>query len=124
MNTTIPRPRWGDVTDVGDGFKYRHAFVSVSNDDAELVRRATVEMLREEGWELQNAHADRHVVRGRLVPIPLTAREKNIVRAALHLQKVNREFAGHVPDFELLVNQFGLPVDEMRQIRDIVQAAE
>ena len=76
MNTTIPRPRWGDVTDVGDGFKYRHAFVSVSNDDAELVRRATVEMLREEGWELQNAHADRHVVRGRLVPIPLTAREK------------------------------------------------
>jgi len=52
----------------------------------------------------------------------LTTREANIVLAAIHLQGVNDDLEGYVPDYALLDESLGLSVDDMREIRDIIQA--
>lgn len=45
---------------------------------------------------------------------------KNIVLATLHLFEIDNVF-NYVPDFELHDNKFNLSVEEMRQIRDVIQ---
>jgi hypothetical protein len=50
----------------------------------------------------------------------LPNRDRNIVLATIHLWKVNAE-KKFVPDYNLYEPSFGLPPDEMRAIRDVVQ---
>jgi hypothetical protein len=50
----------------------------------------------------------------------LTNHEENIVLATLYLQDVNAD-KHFVPDYEICENSFGLSMEEMRDIRDIVQ---
>ncbi len=54
----------------------------------------------------------------------LTDQEKNIVMAAIRIWRVNYENGGHVPDYELMEASFGLDIEKMRKIRDIVQYRE
>ena len=51
----------------------------------------------------------------------LTQREKNIVKAAIHLWKIN-DAKNFVPDYELQDNHCNLSVEDMRAVRDEVQS--
>lgn len=51
----------------------------------------------------------------------LTAREHRILFAAIRLNNIDLQ-QGYVPHYELIENKFRLTVDEMREIRDIIQA--
>ncbi len=55
----------------------------------------------------------------------MNEREKSIVAAALHLNRINKD-RGFVPEYELAIMISGphpspLSVEELRKIRDIVQ---
>ncbi|MCK9155368.1 MAG: hypothetical protein M0P12_04545 [Paludibacteraceae bacterium] len=50
----------------------------------------------------------------------ITDREKQMVKASLHLAEIDLKY-GYVPDYELINNKFDLTPDEMREIRDAVQ---
>ena len=50
----------------------------------------------------------------------LADRDKSVALATIHLWKVNAE-KKCVPDYDLYEPSFGLPPDEMRGIRDVVQ---
>lgn len=50
----------------------------------------------------------------------LTDREQKIVMATIQLWNVNAK-KGYVADYELIPPSFDLPVDAMRDIRDLVQ---
>jgi hypothetical protein len=51
----------------------------------------------------------------------LSDREQNIVLATIRLWNVNAKGRGAVPDYELIEPAFDLPMDAMRDIRDLVQ---
>jgi hypothetical protein len=51
----------------------------------------------------------------------LSDREQNIVLATIRLWNVNAKGRGAVPDCELMVPAFDLPMDAMRDIRSLVQ---
>ena len=50
----------------------------------------------------------------------LTDREQNIVLATIRLWNVNAK-SGFVPDYELIEPSLDLPMEVMRDIRDLVQ---
>jgi len=50
----------------------------------------------------------------------LTEKERNLVRATIHLWNVNAK-DGFVPDFHLVDPSFNLMPGIMREIRDVVQ---
>jgi hypothetical protein len=53
----------------------------------------------------------------------LTDREQNIVLATIRLWNVNDK-KGFVPDYELLEPVFGLSMETMRDVRDLVQEVQ
>ena len=50
----------------------------------------------------------------------LTDREQNIILATIRLWNVNKN-EGFISDHELIFNSFMLSINEMREIRDMVQ---